>query len=89
MGAPDRELAIQIARAETRYLMDILWIHDTNVLAPNPPDQVREVYVDWRARIDELADILAGTFAQRNTESGEQYRMALTLRALVLALGFT
>ena len=90
MGAPDdRELAIRLTGAETEYLLDVLWAHDTTILDPDPPDLVREAYREWKAKIDDLADNLAATFTQRNTESSEQYRMALTLRALLLALGLT
>ena len=89
MGAPDdRELAIQVTAAGTGYLMDVLWAHGATILDPDPPDQVREAYGEWKARIDDLADILVGVFARRNTESSEQYRMALTLRELLVALGF-
>jgi hypothetical protein len=90
MGTPaDRELAIQAARAKTKDLMDILWLHDTTILDPEPPDPVREAYGEWRAGIDGLAALLTGTFARRSAESSEQYHMALTLRALLLALGLT
>jgi hypothetical protein len=84
----ERELAVQSARAASGYLLDLLAIHDTTILDPGPPDHVREAYVIWKTRIDVIARILA----QRDgadVNVGELSDMSLTLRAIVLALGFT
>jgi hypothetical protein len=84
----ERELAVQSARAASKYLLDLLAIHDTTILDPELPEHVKDAYVTWRTHVDTIARILA----QRDgadSSVGESRDMSMTLRAIVLALGFT